>query len=57
METTTRTSSRSRRRRKLTPEENRALNAAMVPGNKYMEAAKKYAGKYKLVINDPNWLL
>ena len=57
METTTRTSSRGRRRRKLTPEENRALNAAMVPGNKYMEAAKKYAGKYKLVINDPNWLL
>jgi hypothetical protein len=44
-----------RRRKKLTPEENRALNAAMPAGNKYTEAARKHQGSF--IVYDPNFML
>ena len=41
METTTvANKKRASRKRKLTPEENRALNASLPAGNKYVEAAR-----------------
>jgi len=45
----------TRRKRKLTPEENRALNAAMPSGNKYTEAARKHQGSF--IIYDPHFML
>ena len=42
------------RRRKLTPEENRALNAAMPAKNKSIEAFRRNKGAF--VINDPTFL-
>ena len=44
-----------RRRRKLTPEENRALNAAMPAGNKYVEAARKHKGSF--IVYDPSFMI
>ena len=57
METTKETKRKrvSSRRRKLTPEENRALNAAMPAGNKYVEAARKHKGSF--IVYDPNFML
>ena len=56
METTKETKrKRVSRRRKLTPEENRALNAAMPAGNKYVEAARKHKGSF--IVYDPNFML
>lgn len=43
------------RRRKLTPEENRALNAAMPARNKYTEAARKHQGSF--IVYDPHFML
>ena len=45
----------SSRRRKLTPEENRALNAAMPARNKYTEAARKHQGSF--IVYDPKFML
>jgi len=45
----------TRRKRKLTPEENRALNAAMPSRNKYTEAARKHQGSF--IIYDPHFML
>ena len=44
-----------RRRRKLTPEENRALNASIPSGNKYTEAARMHKGSF--IVYDPNFML
>lgn len=58
METTTKDATKKvtrRRRKKLTPEENRALNAAMPAGNKYVEAARKHQGSF--IVYDPNFML
>jgi hypothetical protein len=44
----------SSRRRKLTPEENRALNAAMPAKNKSIEAFRRNKGAF--VVNDPTFL-
>jgi len=56
METTTITNrKRASRKRKLTPEENRALNAAMPAGNKYTEAARKHQGSF--IVYDPHFML
>lgn len=52
METTKTT---RRKKRKLTPEENRALNAAMPSRNKYVEAARKHQGSF--IVYDPNFML
>jgi hypothetical protein len=43
------------RKRKLTPEENRALNAAMPSGNKYTEAARMHQGSF--IVYDPKFML
>lgn len=42
------------RRRKLTPEENRALNVAMPAKNKSIEAFRRNKGAF--VVNDPTFL-
>lgn len=47
--------SRVSRKRKLTPEENRALNSAMPTRNKYTEAARKHQGSF--IVYDPNFML
>ena len=44
-----------RRKRKLTPEENRALNIAIKPQNRFMEAALKHQGSF--IVYDPNFML
>ena len=43
-----------RRRKKLTPEENRALNVAMPAGNKSIEAFRKNKGAF--IVYDPTFL-
>lgn len=43
-----------RRRRKLTPEENRALNVAMPAGNKSIEAFRRNKGAF--IVYDPTFL-
>ena len=53
--TTTTKKGAKRRKRKLTPEENRALNVAMPARNKYVEAARKHQGMF--VVYDPNFML
>lgn len=45
---------RGSRRRKLTPEENRALNAAMPARNKSIEAFRINRGAF--IVNDPTFL-
>lgn len=47
--------SNTRRKKKLTPEENRALNASLPAGNKYVEAARKHKGSF--IVYDPNFML
>ena len=42
------------RRRKLTPEENRALNAAMPAGNRSIEAFRRNKGAF--IVYDPTFL-
>lgn len=44
-----------KRKKKLTPEENRALNAAMPANNRYVEAARRHQGSF--VVYDPNFML
>ena len=44
-----------RRRKKLTQEENRAMNSKIVPQNKYIEAALKHQGSF--IVYDPNFML
>ena len=44
-----------RRKKKLTPEENRALNASLPAGNKYVEAARRHKGSF--IVYDPNFML
>jgi UDP-N-acetylmuramyl tripeptide synthase len=56
METTTVANKKTvRRKKKLTPEENRVLNAAMPSGNKYTEAARKHQGSF--IVYDPHFML
>ena len=57
METTTKdvTKKVTRRRRKLTPKENRLKNSSIVPQNKYVEAALKHQGSF--IVYDPNFML
>lgn len=43
-----------RRKRKLTPEENRALNVAMPAGNKSIEAFRRNKGAF--IVYDPTFL-
>ena len=43
------------KKRKLTEEERRAVNAAKPAGNKYMEAARKYKGSF--IVYDPAFML
>jgi hypothetical protein len=45
----------SRRRKKLTSEERRTINAAKPAGNKYMEAARRHQGE--VWVKDPMLLL
>ena len=45
---------RASRKRKLTPEENRALNVAMPAKNRSIEAFRKNKGAF--VVNDPTFL-
>lgn len=52
---TTLKESTTRKKKKLTPEENRALNAAMPSRNKYTEAARKHQGSF--IVYDPNFML
>ena len=55
METTKGTKrKRVSRRRKLTPEENRALNVAMPARNKSIEAFRQNKGAF--IVNDPTFL-
>ena len=49
------TRKRSGRKKKLTPEENRALNASIPSGNKYTEAARRLKGSF--IVYDPNFML
>ena len=49
------TRKRTSRKRKLTQEENRALNASIPSGNKYTEAARRLKGSF--VVYDPNFML
>ena len=55
METKKVTKPVTRRKRKLTPEENRALNIAIKPQNRFMEAALKHQGSF--IVYDPNFML
>lgn len=57
METTVKkvTKQGARRKRKLSPEENRALNIAIKPQNRFMEAALKHQGSF--IVYDPNFML
>ena len=43
------------RRKKLTQEENRQKKPAIVPRNKYVEAALKHQGSF--IVYDPNFML
>ena len=45
----------SRRRKKLTPEERKAINAAKPAGNKYVEAARRHQGE--VWVKDPMLML
>ena len=45
----------SSRRKKLTPEERKAINAAKPVGNKYVEAARKHQGE--VWVKDPMLML
>jgi len=53
MEATTKT--KRARKKKLTPEENRVLNASIPSGNKYTEAARRLKGSF--IVYDPNFML
>ena len=53
METTIKTISR----RSTAKKQPKSEKPSFVPKNKYMEAALKYQGKYKLVVNDPNFMI
>ena len=57
METTTKdvTKKVTRRRRKLTPNENGVRKSSIVPQNKYMEAALKHQGSF--IVYDPHFML
>lgn len=44
----------TRRKRKLTPEENRALNIAMPSRNRSIEAFRRNKGAF--IVNDPTFL-
>ena len=54
MEATT-TGKTSRRRKKLTPEQRKAINAAKPAGNKYVEAARRHQGE--VWVKDPMLML
>ena len=56
METTVKkvTKQVTRRKRKLTPEENRALNIAMPSRNRSIEAFRRNKGAF--IVNDPTFL-
>jgi hypothetical protein len=45
----------SRRRKKLTPQERKTINAAKPAGNKYVEAARRHQGE--VWVKDPMLLL
>ncbi|MBR2237213.1 MAG: hypothetical protein IJ887_04965 [Prevotella sp.] len=49
------TKKRTSKKKKLTPEENRALNASLPAGNKYVEAARRLKGSF--IVYDPNFML
>jgi len=55
METATTRRKTSRRRKKLTPEERRAINATIVPQNRSMKAIVEHQGE--VWIKDPMLLL
>ena len=54
MRTATKTPKQTKKAKKLTIEERRAINNAMPIGNRYMAAFAKSQGM--ITINDPAWL-